>query len=516
MMTKPIKRRRRTASRYVSLVTPKSIDAKQQDLPTVSFEGWQALQKANEPPRLFVYGSAPIRLVERGADDVAIEVLTVDKFRYELARAAPWCVNSAHGPQPAMPPRDVVRDMLAHPAHPLPELTRITHAPVVVPGPRLLNVAGYDTESQTYYAQPECLVGLEVPARPSRDAVASARRFVLKELLGDFPLVADADRAHALCLLLLPFVRPVVTGPTPLHLVEKPKERTGAGLLVDALLFPATGEPTPVMTMGRNEDETRRILTAKLTGSPTAILIDNAMELRSPALAAAITAPVWTDRVIGTSRDIRLAVECAWVATGINPVLSSEITGRTVRLRLDAQMDHPEERSTFRHPHLREWATEERCRLVQASLTLVQAWIAEGCRHGTAVLGGFESWARVMGGLLDVAGVPGFLQDRPQLYAASDGERAAWCHLIRQWNETFGDRPVGVGDLFSLVDGSRDPIDLDLGHGSERGQKTTFGKLLVAKRDAVIDGFQVAQAGIYQGAQRWRLIPVDQRPEESR
>ena len=72
---------------------------------------------------------------------------------------------------------------------------RITRAPVFVPGPRLLNVPSYDTRSQTYYAQPDCLAALEVPSRPSRDAIASARRFLLEELLGDFPFVADSDRA---------------------------------------------------------------------------------------------------------------------------------------------------------------------------------------------------------------------------------------------------------------------------------------------------------------------------------
>ena len=298
-MKKLTSRRRRTTSRPASLRVRKRIDAKQQDLAIVSAEAWRALQDSNEPPYLFVFVGAPIRLVERGADDVALEVLTVDKFRYELARVADWVVNTSHGRTSAMPPKDVVHDMLAHPAHPLPELSRITHSPVFVPGPRLLNVPGYDPESQTYYAQPACLVDLEVPSRPSRDAVTSARRFLLEELLGDFPLVADSDRAHALCLQVLPFVRPVIDGATPLHLVEKPKERTGAGLLVDILLFPATGGSTAVMTLGTQENETRRTLTARLASSPAAILIDNATDLQSAALAAAITAPVRTLKFCG-------------------------------------------------------------------------------------------------------------------------------------------------------------------------------------------------------------------------
>ena len=93
-MTKHTPRRRRTARRPASLRVRKRIDAKQQDLAIVSAEAWRALQDSNEPPYLFVFGGAPIRLVESGADDVALEVLTVDKFRYALARAADWYVKA--------------------------------------------------------------------------------------------------------------------------------------------------------------------------------------------------------------------------------------------------------------------------------------------------------------------------------------------------------------------------------------------------------------------------------------
>ena len=503
------------ATPRVRLTRPK-INAGQQDLSAVSAEGWQALQQANrKTPYLFLYGGVPVRVVPQGADDVSLDPLSVDSLRHHLAREADWYKNTSNGPTPAMPPTEMVRDMRAHPAPPLPTLSRVTHAPVILADHRILLTAGYDPPSLTYYAQPACLADLEVPTAPTREEVAAARRFLLEDLFGDFPFVSDASRAHTLGLAALPSGRPLIDGPTPFHLVEKPKERTGAGLLVEVALIPATGGGTAVMTLGRSEDETRRTLTARLAGSPTVILIDNATELRSAALSAAITARIWTDRLVGTSRDAHLPVECVWVATGINPALSSEIAGRSVPIRLDAQMDHPEERRGFRHPHLHEWALRERCRLMQAVLTLWQAWIAAGCPEGDETLGGFERWSRVMGGFLMVAGVEGFLQDRQHFYSASDADRAAWTHLLRRWHETFGDRTVGAGDLFSIVTSAHDPIDLDLGDGSDRSQKGKFGKLLVARRNAVIDGFQIAPAGTSQGAQQWRLIPVAPRNDGS-
>jgi len=66
---------------------------------------------------------------------------------------------------------------------------------------------------------------------------------LLDSLLGDFPFADQASRANALALLLLPFVRPLIDGPTPLHLIEAAKPGTGKGLLADVVHAIATGRP---------------------------------------------------------------------------------------------------------------------------------------------------------------------------------------------------------------------------------------------------------------------------------
>jgi putative DNA primase/helicase len=70
---------------------------------------------------------------------------------------------------------------------------------------------------------------------------------LLDDLFGEFPFVGDAERAHVLALVLLPFVRPMISGPTPLHMVEKPAPGTGAGLMIDAISIIATGTSASVM-----------------------------------------------------------------------------------------------------------------------------------------------------------------------------------------------------------------------------------------------------------------------------
>jgi putative DNA primase/helicase len=63
----------------------------------------------------------------------------------------------------------------------------------------------------------------DVPNEPSEADLVRARALILDDLLCDFPFVSDANRAHAVARFLLPFVRELISGPTPLHLIEAPR-----------------------------------------------------------------------------------------------------------------------------------------------------------------------------------------------------------------------------------------------------------------------------------------------------
>ncbi|GAG17382.1 unnamed protein product, partial [marine sediment metagenome] len=256
----------------------------------------------------------------------------------------------------------------------------------------------------TYYAPSKGLVVPAVTAKPTRDDVAQATDLLWCELMGDFPFIGDAEKAHAMALALQPFARDLIDGCTPLYLFEKPAPGTGATLLVSEIVFIATGRPLLAMTEGRDEDEWRKRLTAKLRTGAGHIVIDNlGNRLDSPALSAAITASVWEDRILGRSETVKIPIRCCWMATGNNPAVSSEIARRTVRVRLDAKIDRPWERTSFRHPNLHGWVQENRSQLVWAALVLIQAWIDQGKPEGDTILGGYEAWARVLGGILAVA-----------------------------------------------------------------------------------------------------------------
>jgi hypothetical protein len=80
------------------------------------------------------------------------------------------------------------------------------------------------------------------------------------------------------------------------------------------------------MVEGRDEDEWRKRLTAKLRDIPSMLLIDNLRrQLDASSVAAALTAPYWEDRVLGKSEMTRFPIRCVWIATGNNPQFSNEI-----------------------------------------------------------------------------------------------------------------------------------------------------------------------------------------------
>lgn len=462
----------------------------------------------NEPPLLFRQGNRLVRL--DGQDDaVRLADLDMDGLTRHLARAALWW-DVMRG-RSEYPPTRVVRCMLAEPDPPLPPLQRIVRTPVFAADGVLQTKPGYAPRSQTYFCPFHPSETFRVPSAPTRAAIDRARRLIAEDLLGDFPFVAAADLAHAVALLALTSVRDMIDGPTLLHLIEKPSPGTGASLLVEVITSIAVGAPAAAMTASGNLEEMRKRITAGLRSGPAVLLWDNLRpRLDSDALAAALTADVWEDRMLGHSTVVRLPVRCAWVATANNPTLSPEIERRTVRVRLDARSDQPWLRpaSGFRHPDFREWVREHRTVLGEAVLTLVQAWVAQGRPVPADVpsLGMYEGWRRTMAGILHVAGLPGFLNIEKTDGAASDPASPATLAFLAAWLARFGEARVTVSDLYTIA--AEYALPVGLGGQNVHSRKIRLGQFLAVHRDQVIGGVRLVQDGTKRRAICWRLSVV--------
>jgi len=477
---------------------------------------WSLLMASNRTPWVFRFAGQPTWVVPDDEGRPTAAAITEERLRHMLARLANWKRLNGKGELvAAAPPIGVVKSVLATPDPALPVLVGIVNTPVFGRGGTLLTTPGYHPDARLLYAPAPGFTVPAIPAKPTASEITAARNLLCEDLLGDFPFVGPAEMAHVIALLLLGFLRGMIDGPTPLHLIEKPTPGSGATLMVDAVATILTGTGASVMTEGRDDDEWRKRVTAKLRQIPAMVLIDNLRaKLDSSAVAAALTAPFWEDRILGASEMARLPIRCLWIATGNNPEFSNEMARRLVRIRLDPHEERPWQRTGFRRPDLMTWVRANRPRLVAACLTLCQAWIAVGKPRGSRSIGSFENWAHVIGGVLDVAGIPGFLGNLDEMMEASDGEGAGWSAFIAAWWDRFGTADVGAADLFDVA-AFCDPAPPISGN-NDRAQKTSFGIAIKKMRDRVfsIGGrkVRVVKAGIEHKATRWKLDVCADRP----
>lgn len=498
--------------------TQPKIDAGNQNLPEITEKAWFALLKANDPPYLFRHGDSIVRLESDENETLRLRSLNNDHVRYELARVANWYrrKNEKQGQEShedAKPPLDVVKDLLATPDYPLPILSRITEVPVFASNGQLQTKPGYHAAARIYYSPAKGFSLPDVTDNPTPEGIEKARTLLLDDLLFDFPFVDNADRAHAIALFLVPFARDLIEGSTPCHLIEAPTPGSGKGLLADVVLRPAVGKHIGIVTQAHDGDEFRKRITAQLRELQEVILIDNINKpLDSGELAAALTAPIWQDRLLGSSHTVSFPVRCIWVCTANNPVMSTEIARRCIRIRIDPGVDHPWLSTIeYKHPDLRAWTDNHRGELVWSALVLIKAWLAAGkplpnCKP----LGSFEDWSRVIGGILENAGISGFLTNLNEFYEASDIEGTLWREFIEDWWEKYGSKKVSVADLFDLA---TEHDGFELSGNSDRSQRISFGKQLARQRDRVIGGYRIVEAGKKQRAKLWQLIPLS--PKES-
>jgi hypothetical protein len=115
----------------------------------------------------------------------------------------------------------------------------------------------------------------------------------------------------------------------------------------------------------------------------------------------------------------------------------------------------------------------------------------------------------VLGGVLGHAEIVGFLDNLEEFYDGTDHEGATWRRFLDVWSERFGEAETGVADLWALVQpATGDPIDIDLGEGSERSQRMRLARLIGQMRDRQFGVYRIVQGTPYQGAQRWRVVPA--------
>lgn len=526
--TKRLNRANAQEAQITSSLLP-TIEITDRQLDDLEEEAIGAIVTANNTdparPVLYVRGGALTRVVADENDNHSTQTVTESACKATLAKCADWIRTSTDNDgieriTNTFPPSDVARAVVNRGEWAeIPALEGIVNVPVFGPDGKLHETQGYNPTTRLYYTGGVTL-GDTIPTPENVDR---ARSLLLDDLFVDFPFRDDASRAHAVALFLLPYVRPMIAGATPLHLIDAPTPGTGKGLLGDVCAIPALGRELPSTTAGKDDDEWRKRITAALMDGGAFVSIDNITQpLDSGALASVLTQSYWQDRILGVTLTVNLRVRTIWIANGNNVVPSDEIARRCLWIRIDADAEKPWEREGFKHPNLKQWVKENRNQLVTAAITLIRAWVERGMPSYTGKgKSSYSEWSSVLGGILETVGIKGFLANESELFETTVNENFVLTEFVKAWIDAYGMKTVTVsGDLFPLASFPDDSqanlqgqyknlLEELLGAGNEMSRRIKLGKLLDRSRDKVIAGCKVVKEDRAGGSgKRYRLKNV--------
>lgn len=399
--------------------------------------------------RLFVRGGV---LVERRASGAGVVLSETDADDlHRLTLGAVRLIKAERGGVPAVVPglkRDAVGILRGLVRERLPEVVRVSTAPVVRDDGSIVTENGFDEATGVFVDLADDVRGLVVPEHPT-DAQVAAAVELLRDQLFEFDGVdgydgwvfaSEADRTHAICFLLTCLVRS--TMPTaPMMVLDGLQRGVGKGALVQVVHQVAYGGPAAVMATPGTDVELEKRITSELLAGRSLIVLDEVMDggqcrLRSTALTAALTTQVWGGRRLGRSEAMSLPQASVFAATGNNVELPGDMARRVVPIRLSSDREDLDERDNFRH-ELDRWVPEHRAELLTAALTLIRAWYDRGQPDHARNFGfvGFTVWQRIVGGICHMAGLTGFLDGVQEVRRTADSETVDWAsHLA--WLET--------------------------------------------------------------------------------
>lgn len=415
----------------------------------------------------------PVRLSRDKKGRISFEELSNRGMWAELNRLLTFIRRTDNGDGPRASVPKEVGDFTFEQAYTvLPQAPEILYTPIFTADGSLVTETGYYPELSMLMADTGFTV--DVPVNPTQEDAYNAMLVLRDELLCDFPFLdfdvqgnerREPSEANALAMIITPFMRRMINGCTPVFFIAKPTPGTGGTLLgcVPMLIF--DGAYSAPMRYTQNEEEMQKGLLAAIIETRSHLFFDDVKDFNNRSLLQSITAPEIGGRELGSTRNIKRPNVFNWVATGNNPLIGSEMERRLCWVRLNRKVADVQS-IKFTHDDLPGWIGQNRSRIIAAVLTMIQYWIDLGQplfmeRKRVS----FEDWSRKVGGVLEVCGVEGFLDNK--IISSADIDETATKDFVKAWLKKFAFTKVTVGGLFTFAL----DMELDIIEGNNDDQK---------------------------------------------
>ena len=487
----------------------------------ITAKALEALHDQNNPAHLFRRSDRLIRVSVDESGKPYTEELHSASFKGCIDRACNFVRVAVKSEEliPTPAPKDVVEDGLTRPdLWKFPPLLGITEVPVLRPDGTVLSKLGYDEVTRLYYSPAHELEIPTIPENPTDAQVKDAAKLIVEPVC-DFPFDSQSSWANAIGTMFAPILRPMITTPVPMALFDKPQQGTGATLLADVVSIIATGRSAAIQSPPESNDAWRKAITSILWKGQLVATLDNIEgELESSALAAALTSTIWQDRLLGQTETLQIINRLMWIGTGNNVKLKGDLPRRCIWCRMDAHTPRPWMRDVkFKHPDLTKWVTENRGAILAAMLTVARAWSIAGMPvpDDLPILGGYDSYCRVVGGVRPLMGVKGFVGNLDRMYDETDTSTPQWACFFGQWHDLLAEDTYTSAELVSWILDDGDfkeslPDELaDIFAGLSKNHSVMLGQRLRHKIEVQYDnGYVLCRAGTKKHAVTWQVKKV--------
>jgi hypothetical protein len=389
----------------------------------------------------------------------------MDYILSQVARTVKEITIDDHGEKkkafiPAPVPRRILQQLLRLPELPFPSISSVTHVPGLRQDGTLYREAGYDTDSMVYF-DPQTAIP-DIPEYPTPNDVKNAVEKIYDIL--DFPFITQTDRANAIAFALTLVCRQAINDIIPMSIVNALSDKgTGKTFLVQMIHLMTTAQEAPTSSLPEEEAEIRKTLTTAAEESKDFVFFDNVRGIvKSRALESVLTMLRWHDRILGSNRSVDSPLRVNWVMTGNHMSLGNDLSRRCYFIHLQWK-DAPKGRAYLvgttpetqrRYPNMREHILEHQSEYLAAFLIIARAWYAAGRPKPTKTTllhGTYKTWCDTIGGMLEHAGIEGFLATHEHDLDEQEDETYEWEAFFTACVEQFGNREVGAGDIVAAL-----------------------------------------------------------------
>ena len=335
----------------------------------------------------------------------------------------------------------------------LPHLEGFVRTPTYRPDLSLIHESGYDHSTGLYYVVPPDLRQLTIPSRPNAFAIRQAT----DRLQQPFSEFAYKDRPsatnHLAATLALLFIHRI--GRAPMYCIRAAQQAAGKTLLSQSIpaIHLGTDIPSHSLPLPHSEEWRKLLLSIGITGAPVTLFDNCTHKIESAVLAQLLTGNGIEGRLLRTNTIQTVSSRMLLIANGNNLSVGADMRRRTVWSVLETSSPTPLKGQQFRcHPFL-QYLRRNRRTLFEAALTLTEGWVAAGCPPPTNVpiIANFESFCETVGGVLEFAGIPGFLGNFDEMFDEVDPTEDAWEFFLTALFEVMGSHLMTSRELLNTV-----------------------------------------------------------------